>query len=86
MSKLPKIDMRGKDATVSMMELRSRPGEIFMLVEKGLSVRVEKNGKHIGTIIPPDSEGEETIVHRDGSIEGKIPLTFRANLGNGGYL
>lgn len=82
---LPKIDMRGKNATVSMMELRSKPGEVFQLVESGLSVRVERNGRHVGTIIPPDAEGESTIVHRDGRIEGRMPLTFRASLGNGGY-
>jgi DNA (cytosine-5)-methyltransferase 1 len=85
MSTLPKIDMRGKNATVSMMELRSQPGEVFLLVQKGLSVRVEKNGKHVGTIIPPDAEGEETVVHRNGRIEGSMPLTFRASLGSGGY-
>ena len=73
--------MRGKNATVSMMELRSRPGEVFSLVEKGLSVRVEKNGKHIGTIIPPDAEGDETVINRNGKIEGRMPLTFRMNLG-----
>lgn len=83
---LPKIDLRGKDATVSMMELRNRPGEVFQLVERGLNVRVEKNGKHIATIVPPDAEDDEmTIIHPDGRIEGRVPLTFRTNLGNGGY-
>jgi antitoxin (DNA-binding transcriptional repressor) of toxin-antitoxin stability system len=83
---LPKIDMRGKDAMVTMMELRSKPGEVFQLVERGLHVHVDKNGKHIATIVPPNEESDETtVIHSNGRIEGRIPLTFRANLGNGGY-
>jgi hypothetical protein len=53
---LPKIDMHGNNATISMMELRSKPGEVFDLVFRGLCVRVERAGKHVGTIIPPDEE------------------------------
>jgi len=74
---LPKIDMRGKNATVSMMELRRTPGEVFALVQKGLSVRVERNGKHVGTIVSPGAEDDETVIHSDGRIEGRMPLTFR---------
>lgn len=79
---LPRKDFRGKNATITMMELRSRPGEVFDLVAHGLSVRVEKAGKHVGTIIPPgaESENDETIVHSDGRIEGRIPLTYRTRL------
>jgi hypothetical protein len=74
---LPKKDFRGQNATISMMELRSNPGEVFDLVSHGLHVRVERSGKHVGTIVPPDEEDTETVIHRDGTIEGRIPLTFR---------
>lgn len=74
---LPKIDLRGRNSTVSMMELRSKPGEVFDMVMRGLSIRVERNGKHVGTIVPPDAEGDTTIVYPNGKIEGPMPLTFR---------
>lgn len=74
---LPAIDFHGKNATVTMMELRSKPGEVFKLVESGLCVRVERNGKHVGTIVPPDWGSDETVVRSDGKITGRIPLTYR---------
>jgi len=78
---IPKRDYRGQNFTVTMMELRSQPGEVMDLVAHGMSCRVERNGKHIATIVPPENEGDSTEIFRDGSIKGPIPLTFRQNLG-----
>jgi len=32
-----------------------------------------------------EDKNQDTIIHSDGSISGHIPLTFKKNLGNGGY-
>ena len=80
---LPKIDLRGKNATVTMMELRRGPGEIFDMVSKGLSIRVERNGKHVGTIVPPGFESEETVIRNCVREKGKgrPGICKRASLG-----
>ena len=78
---LPKKDFRGQTATITMMELRSNPGEAFDLVSHGMHIHVTRAGKHIATIVPPNEEDEHTTVHPNGTITGRIPLTFRKNLG-----
>ena len=82
---LPDKDFRGQIATISMMELRSSPGDIIDRVSHGMTVNVEKNGKRVAVLVPPESSNDMTVIHRDGSISGQIPVTFRRNLGNGGY-
>ena len=82
---LPDKDFRGQTATISMMELRSSPGDIIDRVSHGMTVNVEKNGKLVAVLVPPESSNDVTVIHRDGSISGQIPVTFRRNLGNGGY-
>ena len=82
---LPRRDYRGRNASVSMMELRSQPGEVIDSVAHGMSIRVEKNGKHVATIVPPEADGDTTEIMPDGSIHGPMPLTFRCELGTGGY-
>jgi hypothetical protein len=80
----PKRDYRGQTTKLSMMELRSNPGEAMDFVAHGLVIEIERSGKHVATLCPPKSFGE-TVVHRDGTITGEIPLTFHRVLGNGGY-
>ena len=68
---LPDKDFRGQIATISMMELRSSPGDIIDRVSHGMTVNVEKNGKLVAVLVPPESSNDVTVIHRD--------------LGNGGY-
>jgi antitoxin (DNA-binding transcriptional repressor) of toxin-antitoxin stability system len=83
---IPKLNFEGETATITMMELRSNPGEILDRVSRGLSVLVTKQGKWIATMRAPslsDPEDDSPIVVRpDGTIEGgRKPLTFGLNLG-----
>lgn len=83
---LPKRDFRGQRARITMMELRSAPGEVIEYVLHGMTVEVEKNGKHVATLVSPaEDRSDETVILADGSIRGQIPLTFRRDLGSGGY-
>lgn len=82
---LPKIDLRGRTASVSMMELRQAPGEVIDCVARGMTIHLNKNGKRVGTIVPKDADADSAVINSDGSISGQVPLTFRRNLGNGGY-
>jgi antitoxin (DNA-binding transcriptional repressor) of toxin-antitoxin stability system len=82
---LPKKDFRGQTANLSMMELRSAPGDAIDRVSHGMTVNIEKNGKCVARLVPPEQHSDDSVVHPDGTITGAIPLTYRMNLGNGGY-
>lgn len=81
---LPKRNYAGQTVKLSMMELRSNPGEAMDFVAHGLRIEIQRSGKHVATLVPPNQDGD-TVIHPDGSVTGQIPLTYRINLGNGGY-
>lgn len=82
---IPKLSFVGEIATITMMELRSNPGEILDRVSRGLEVRVTKSGKWVATMKAPalGARTDDTIiVRRDGTTEdGRKPLTFGLDLG-----
>lgn len=67
-------------AKITMMELRSQPGEVLRAVEvDGREITITKNGHDAAKLVPA---GDTTIVHPDGTFEGPLPITFRRNLGD----
>lgn len=81
---LPKRDYRGQTAKMTMMELRATPGEAIDRVAHGMVIEIEKNGKVVA-VLAGSNPNQDTVFHPDGTVTGEIPLTFRRDLGNGGY-
>ena len=82
---LPLKNFRGQTATVTMMELRSAPGDVIDRVAHGMVVHIIKGDKYVADLGPPGHFYSETIIHPNGTITGEIPLTYRQRLGSGGY-
>ncbi len=75
---LPRKDFDGQEATITVMELRSAPGDVIDRVTHGMKIHITKNGKHVASIVPP----EVTKIESDGSFTGAKPLTMGRNLGD----
>ena len=72
---LPKVDLTGQRATITMMELRANPGEVIDSVRHGLAIDIEKNGKRVAVLARSDVSSDTTVIHRDGSTSpGPIPV------------
>lgn len=66
---------------ITMMELRSQPGEVLRAVEVDRrKITITKNGHDAAKLVPA-GDGESTIIHLDGTIEGEMPVTFGRDLG-----
>lgn len=75
---LPRKDYDGQEATITVMELRERPGDAIDRVTHGMKIHITKNGKHVASLVPP----ENTVINSDGSFSGARPLTMGKNLGD----
>lgn len=65
--------------TVTMTEFRSEPGEFIRSTQRnGQAYLITKAGKPAARLLPPN---EGTVIERDGTIRGNLPLTFRCPLG-----
>lgn len=84
MSPLPPKDFRGQTAKLNMMDFRAAPGDAIDRVAHGMHITIQKNGKDVA-VLAPSRPNDATEIRPDGSISGPIPLTFRRDLGCGGY-
>lgn len=46
--------LEGKCESITLSDLRSRPGDIFSQVQMGKTFRITKNGKRIADIVQPE--------------------------------
>lgn len=89
---LPKLDFRGQDGYVTMMELRSAPGDVIDRVSRGMTVYITKGSargkkKIVAALVPANyvMNRDEITITSKGDVVGQVPLTLRRNLGSGGY-
>ncbi len=59
------------------------PGDTVDRAAHGMTIQITKNGKIVALLTPP--EGPDGVIHSDGSITGKLPITLHRDLGDGGY-
>ena len=83
--KLPLKDFRGQKACLSLMDFRAAPGDAVDRASHGMEITLEKNGKAVAILSSVSSQSDVTTILADGSIHGQMPLTYRRNLGSGGY-
>ena len=63
--------------TITAMDFRKRPGYFFFRVAQDHeSFIITHQGKPVARLVPMD-EDDVTVIHSDGTIKGKIPLTYR---------
>jgi hypothetical protein len=62
------VSLNGKLETISMMDLRSRPGEVLESVSLGKTYIIAKNGKPIAVLSRLPGEQLSINVERDGSV------------------
>jgi antitoxin (DNA-binding transcriptional repressor) of toxin-antitoxin stability system len=51
--------LRGRDFTITMMDLRNQPGEVMDLVIQGATITVTRQGKPIAIIHAPEATALE---------------------------
>lgn len=51
--------LAGQRETLSMTELRSRPGDVVTQVQMGKTFDVEKNSQRVATVAPPEATALE---------------------------
>jgi prevent-host-death family protein len=77
---LPKRNRKGETHQITMMELRSQPGEVLDAARDGAIIHITKNGTHIATLVGADSGlvDDIIIIRPDGTtVGGQKPLTWR---------
>lgn len=63
--------------TITMTELRAEPGERIREAQKhGRSILITKGGKPAAKLVPVS---DTTVIFRDGTIFGGVPLTAQIN-------
>lgn len=64
---------------ITMMALRSQPGEVLRAVEVDRrTITITKQGRDAAQLVPC---GDATIINPDGTVSGPMPITFRRDLG-----
>lgn len=75
----PEAKEVGSMIVITMTEFRAEPGErIIDVIRDRKSFLLTKAGKPVAKLVPVD---DSTIIERDGTIRGPLPLTFRTPLG-----
>ena len=64
------------EKTITMTEFRAEPGEHVRAVHRhGSSFTITKSGRIVARLVPADDA--HTVVERDGTVHGPMPLTYR---------
>lgn len=66
------VTCEGKLETITMMELRSRPGEIMTAVQLGKVYIIERNGFPMAILSKPPGKELVTLVNPKGELSYKL--------------